>query len=179
MVREVCPLHSDEDFEGVFVSNDVGYRFECDRSGHGEPFAWFRAPEPTSMGLNGISEELDLGAKLPEALAQFRGRWVEYGVLERAFALAYPEDWSLLLKQYGHTSIKPRRYTVSAFLAGVLGRLSSAGVIAFMEGPATGRWSYNSRISWWSIDPDTDHEKRLSWADSGHSIDYVAGRGEE
>lgn len=103
------------------------------------------------------------------------GQWVEYGVLERAYALANPKDWAFLVGRYGHTAIAAKRYTVSAFLAATLGHLSRAGVVNFHSGPATGRWSYNGTISYWSLPPAPDWAKRLAWADSGHEVDYLPG----
>lgn len=63
----------------------------------------------------------------------------------------------------------------SAFLAKALGDLSRTGGVLFHEGPATGRWSYNPRISWWSLPPEPDWSQRISWADTGHGMGYVPG----
>lgn len=89
MTREACSFHSDEDPQGVFVSDEVGYSFTCEREGHPEPGprTWFRPPEPPpGLELGGLADELGLAVELPRALSEYRGKWVEYGVLEHAYA---------------------------------------------------------------------------------------------
>ena len=61
----------------------------------------------------------------------------------------------------------------------VLGVLSKHGTVLYHLGPATGRWKYNSMISWWAVPPEPDWESaRLSWSDSGHDMSYVPGETE-
>lgn len=182
MIRETCPFHADEDQVGVFVSDEVGHRFECDREGHPRPgaYAWLSPPAPPAgMELGGLAEELGLGVELPAVLAQFSGTWVEYGVVEHAYAVAHPEDWARLVDTYGHTAIKESQYTVSAFLGSTLGRLGRNGDIAYHDGPATGRWKYNSRISWWALHPEPNWQQRQSWEGSGEGMSYVPGQVEQ
>lgn len=69
-----------------------------------------------------------------------------------------------------------RRYTVSSYLARTLSDLSRIGTVLYHPGVATGRWSYNSGISGWSIPPAPDWSSRLAWADPQHSIAYVPGQ---
>jgi hypothetical protein len=180
-VIEVCPFHADEAIKGTFVSDEVGHRFECRRKGHptGGPYEWARPPAmPDDAGLSGLADELGLAIELPAALGQFPGQWVEYGLIERAYARAKPEDWAMLVQRYGHTAIAAKRYTVSAFLGGTLGRLHRGGYVAYHHGPATGRWSYNGETSWYALHPEPDWRERLSWADSGATVDYVPGQTE-
>jgi hypothetical protein len=54
---------------------------------------------------------------------------------------------------------------VSSYLAGTLGRLGRAGLVAYHDGRGTGRWSYNTDISWWSSLPAGAWEVRTSWED--------------
>jgi hypothetical protein len=186
MSRQVCPFHSDEDVAGVFVSDEVGERFVCDRAtGHpsgGPGFEWVQAPPPPpGLELGGLGAELGLHDELPAALAAYAGRWVEYGVLERAYARRQPSDFLRLVETYGHTAIAKKRYTSSAYLGGVLGRLGRDATIHFHDGEATGRWAYNPRISWWTITPGLEWgaETRLSNADDGNDITYVPGQVEQ
>lgn len=181
MVRESCPFHALDDVEGVFVSDEVGHSFTCDRADHptSGPYVWNRpVPPPPGVELTGVAAELGLDVELPSALARYAGKWVEYGVVEHAYAHARPDDWRLLVRKYGHTAIAASRYTVSAFLGGVLGRLSKTGDVAFKWGPATGRWAYNTNISWWSLPPAPkwEDDRRLSWIQSELTMDYVPGR---
>lgn len=184
MVREYCHFHTSEDVEGEHVGADVGYVFTCHRNDHPEPgpYTWHRPPPaPVVSEISGLAEELGLATELSAVLKQYGGTWVEYGVVEHAYATANPQDWQRLLNLYGHTAIKSTRYSASAFLASTLGHLSRMGDVCFHDGPATGRWAYNGRISWWSLPPapDWDDAPHLSWADSGLTVEYVPGRAED
>ncbi len=111
-------------------------------------------------------------------VGQLGHRWVEYGVVERAYALAHPREFAILVDRYGHTAVAPKRYTASAFLGRALGELSVKGDLAFRYGPATGRWDYNSRISWWCLPPEPEWSADGSWASveaTGVGMDYVPG----
>ena len=178
---QVCPFHGDEDVQGIPSGNgDDSLTFTCTRGkGHPQPgpHSWLYVPQPEGPpGLDGYAAELGLATELPAAIAEYRGRWIEYGVVERTYALRCPDDFAAAVTRYGHTAIAPKQYTASAFLAGVLGTLSRLGTVLYHLGPATGRWSYNDTISWWSVAPAPDWESsRLSWDESGYNISYVPG----
>lgn len=181
VTREVCPFHADDDVLGVPTGvSDGSVSFTCERRNHpsGGPHSWLRVPEPAGApGVDGLAHELGLAIVLPAVLKQYVGTWVEYGVVERAFALAYPREFAQVLERFGHRSIKPREYTSSAFIARTLGAIGRLGTIGFHLGPATGYWAYNQTISWWSVPPAPDwDEDRLSWQDSGFDLSYVAQR---
>lgn len=181
-MRLYCPFHADEDVAGVPVTDGTPeappgtYVFTCDRaSDHpsGTEHSWVHVPELKVPGVSGLAEELGLGVDLPRILADFRGRWVEYGVVEEAYAAAHPENFALLVQKYGHTTLEKTTYSASTFLARTLGNIGRGGAIAFWWGPATGRWAYNSNISWWALPPAPPKDSRLSWEDTGKSMDYV------
>lgn len=177
--RQVCPFHSDEDVIGTASGGDGSIIFRCDLTrGHPQPgpYSWVQAPEPPdSAGIGGLAETLRLDIELPKALAVHRGQWIEYGVLEATYAGANPADFAELVERYGHTAVTPTRYSASAYLAFTLGRLSRDGSVLFHVGPATGRWSYNSEIFWWSLPPAPSWTDRVSWAALEQSMDYVPG----
>jgi hypothetical protein len=179
--REVCPFHADDDVVGVPTGNEDGSLiFTCDRSrGHPEdaPHIWLRVPAPPDVpGVDGLAAELGLGMDLPAALKQFAGMWVEYGLIERAYALYRPTEFARIVNEFGHNAIEPKRYTTSAFVGRALGALGRQGTIGYRNGPATGRWSYNSSISWWAVHPLPDWDAaRISWQDAGHDMSYVPG----
>lgn len=181
-MREVCHFHADEDVAGVRINDSGEHSFTCPRTtGHpvAGTYSWLVAPEPADLpGLSGLAQDLGLHVELPAVINLYPGRWVEYGVVEAAYALANPKDFGLLVERYGHTAIRAKRYTVSAFIAATLGRLSRSGDVLFHAGPATGRWDYNSQISWWSLAPGPDWKQRTSWLDLGKSMDYVPGNTE-
>ena len=182
MSIQVCHFHADEGVHGTIVSADGMMTFTCPRSkGHPQPgpYTWLQAPTPPEVvGMGGLAAELGLAVELPAALAAFRGKWVEYGVLEHAYATANPEDFAFLVQRFGHTAIAAKRYTASAYLARILSDLSRTGSIQFHWGPSTGRWSYNSGTSWWAVPPEPDWTQRLSWAETHLPMDYVPGNQE-
>jgi hypothetical protein len=179
VVREVCPFHADEDVRGVPTDyGDGSVTFTCERRGHPDgPHTWLRVPAvDVGPGGSGLAAELGLATELPAAIKAFAGRWVEYGLVERAYAMRRPDDFARLVGRFGHTALKDKRNTASAFLAGYLASLAKRGDILYHDGPATGRWSYNSKISWWAVVPRPDwDEDRLSWAASAYVVDYVPG----
>ena len=124
--------------------------FTCTRS-RGHPHqghTWLHVPQPDGLaGLDGYAAELRLATELLVAIAEYQGKWIEYGV-ERAYALRCPDDFATVVSRYGHTAVKAKQYIASAFLAGVLGVLSKQGAVLYHLGPATGRWKYNGTISW-------------------------------
>ncbi len=180
VVREVCPFHADEDVRGVLTAyGDGSLAFTCKRRGHplDGPHSWMRVPAvEAGPGGSGLAAELGLATELPAAVKTFAGRWVEYGLVERAYAMRRPADFARLVDRFGHTALKDKRNTASAFLARYLGSLAARGDVLYHDGSATGRWSYNSRISWWAVAPRPDWEDdRLSWAAAGCAVDYVPG----
>ena len=178
MRRQVCAFHADEDVAGVRLNED-SYVFTCDRStGHPlpGPYSWMQAPEPPDLPeISGLARELHLDVELPTAIAKHADQWAEYGVVEIAYATARPADFATLVDRYGHTAIEATRYSASSFIASTLGRLSRTGKVLFRWGPATGRWSYNSQISWWALPPGPDWTHRTSWVDLGRGMGYVPG----
>jgi hypothetical protein len=97
--------------------------------------------------------------------------WVEWGIVEHRMSLAAPKLYGDLYEHYGHVTQHPRRYSVSSYLAGRLGFLASKGRAAFQYGEATGRWAYNHRVSYWSLNPATPKGQIYTWeqyaADNG------------
>lgn len=186
MPFQVCPQHVGEELTGLPVEDPPGsYEYTCTRSGHvvPGPITWLESPPPPGLpGLASIAQELSLQIELPAALQQFGGRWVEYGVLESAYAAACPNDFAQLVDRYGHRyrnahkGLEPSSYTVSMFVAGTLGHLAKQGYVAYHLGPATGYWAgHLETVSWWALPPGKDWspEHRLSCADAGTTMDYA------
>ena len=164
----VCHFHTDEWSPGKRLA-DGSYAHACERVG-GHPsesgWYWLQAPEPPQVpGLHGMAEELHLARELPAAIAALGNGWFEYGLVERSYATRRPDDFARMVTQWGHTSLAPTQYSVSSYLAGTLGRLSRMAAVAYHEGKGTGRWSYNSDISWWSSVPSGPWTERTAWVD--------------
>ena len=125
-------------------------------------------------GIDGYAAELGLATELPAAIAQYRGHWIEYGVAERAYALQCPDDFTAIVSRYGHTAIRPKQYTASAFLAAY-----SACQRAWIRAVPLGSRDRTLEIrhhqlvgsSAW---PDWE-SSRLSWSDIGQDMSYVPG----
>ena len=116
MDRQYCHFHTDDDIAGVRLNDEGEYVFTCDRT-QGHPtagtYSWLVAPEPPDLpGISGLAEELGLGQELPAAIATYPGHWLEYGVVEAAYADANPKDFALLVERYGHTAIKAKQYSL-------------------------------------------------------------------
>ena len=184
MVRECCPFHAADDEEGTWVSDEVGYTLVCTRAaGHpdGKSYEWQRAPEApgSAAGISDYAEELGLDVYLPEVVARYKGTWVEYGVIEHDYATGHPEDFAQLVEKYGHTAIVGKRYTTSAFLGGVLGRLAKAGDLAARWSAPTGRWTYNSAVGYYATHPEPERSSVTTWTGLGLTCTYVPGQTEE
>jgi hypothetical protein len=95
----------------------------------------------------GLVGELDLYAKLEEVVNGLPSM-AEHGVVEHLFAHAYPDDYVLLWRRFGHVATHgARKYTVTTYLGMLLGTLGRERAIARTSTPATGIWSYNTTIS--------------------------------
>ena len=168
MPGSMCHFHADEWSTGSHVGAGA-YAYVCERTdGHpGQvPWHWLEAPAPPDgAGLTGLAEELGLEQELPAAVHALGTGWFEYGLVERSYAERRPQDWARMVARWGHTAIEPKQYTASSYLAGTLGRLSRLGAVAYHPGTGTGRWSYNSDISWWSVVPPEPWEERTAWVD--------------
>ena len=90
---------------------------------------------PTTM-----ASDLGLARDLLEALGLFAGAWVEYGVLEQAYARSNPTAFALLVETYGHRLLSAPRYTASAYISRTLVQMGRAGMSSVAEDqpPASG-----------------------------------------
>jgi hypothetical protein len=108
---QVCPVHADESVPGRKLGDDGSVTYTCPRSqGHPQPgpFTCLYVPPPKGLpGWTSIAAELGLDVELPRVLAGFPGVWVEYGLVEYAYAQRNPKDFDALVDRYGHTAIRP------------------------------------------------------------------------
>jgi hypothetical protein len=166
--RQICPICQVD--ESIFTET-IGpslWRYTCTRScrQHAEPYSWLGstrdAPFDEELGYN-KAEELGLPNDLLTCL-QHGEPFVEYGVVEYRYAtVANPEVYKQLVEDYGHTALGPKKYTASAFIASTLGRMLREDLVAYKPGRATGFWSYNSDISFWSLQP-LSHSRPMTFA---------------
>ena len=165
-MRQFCPFHpSLEDLAGTRLS-DGSFSFECNEPGHPDtgPFRWLVVPPPKGLDeYSGLAEELEMPSKLLEAIQGLGHGWFEYGLVERAYGTANPEDFKHLVDRWSHTAIEPKQYTASSYVGAVLGRMARNGEIAYRSDRGTGRWSYNRDASFWALDASTPWEQRTTW----------------
>lgn len=163
VIRGMACIEGDDGRVELMDITDLGEAWVACEDGH----QWvLPAPLPVSedgVGRGGMLEELGVYQTLIDVLVP-GDPFVEYGVVEHRFATAAPRLYADLVQRYGHTALAPRRYTVSALLAGALAGLAADGSVTRTSGPATGRWSYNTQISYWALSPAEDRTP-LSWTD--------------
>lgn len=176
MDPQICPFHSDEFIRPSRLAEGQ-WLYVCPlTSNHPAPgeHRWLATDAPTRVAdITGLATEYGLSTALPAAIAKLPGRWVEYGLVERAYARAAKKEFAALVDKFGHREIAPSHYTVSVFLAHVLGRLAKNGDVLLRHGPATGSWSYLTTVSWWALPPAPDWSTRLSWEEAGVAVDYL------
>lgn len=179
---EPCPLHPDQVVHAMtVVSETMDYLYICRRlEGHGLPgtYSWSWLATAPATELPGLELDGALLTAVETASSEQGGGWVEYGLVERAYALAHPADWQALLDTYSHRRYLPdgasRRkqpYTASRRLGAALGAARRRQDVNFRQGPGTGFWAYNSTISYFaplSVDPSAG---TCTWSASGHDMD--------
>lgn len=161
----VCPLcgHQDHLDPALSLPDDT-WLFTCRGPHEPTPYDFLVAEDKKVVGYpEGFAAELGLYDVLPDLLVDDEP-FVEYGVVEYRYALAHPDGYRQVVDRYGHTRYGPKKYTASAFLAGTLGRMARAADVFYADGPATGYWKFNGRISHWANRPDADSATPLSWA---------------
>lgn len=110
-----------------------------------------------------LVQQLELYPKLLDAVSRF-DRWVEYGAVEYEFALAHPEIYRQLVDRMGHLALgTSTNWSVSAYLARMLGNLTRTGELVYRPTAGTGRWSYDTEISSWRLPSVPDEAPLLTW----------------
>ena len=181
--RQVCPFHSSESYAGTRADDEAGtIFFECPLTkGHPSdgPWRWGYVPEPPGLpGLGDVAQSFGLDLALPKIVASFSHRWVEYGVVEEAYARQHPADFAALVERYNHRAragAGQLSYSVSMFLASTLSRLTHYGSVALRFGSATSPWDHLATVSYWATPPESAWDEKLTAEDAGVSLDYVAG----
>ena len=184
---QVCPFHSDEIVRPVRTASETAeYTYRCGRKNHpvSGPFEWPFVPEPERT--SGDTLKLDLATSLPLAVAaateEAGEAWVEYGLVERAYALANPKEWTKVLSKFDHTeyhdpdklSRADLPYTASMYLARTLAALSGTGRLGHRSFPGTGRWAYNNPISFYGLPGADPFGPVATWDASGAKMaDYM------
>jgi len=115
----------------------------------------------STEGENGVTDEL-----LDPLLASVvpGEPFVEYGVVEHRFRLVNPDLFAAHIHDRGHSMLAPAQATASSVrFAATLGRLARNGELVSVYGPATGAWSYNTRVTYWAR-PPAPSAPHVSWS---------------
>lgn len=127
------------------------------------------------MEIFGITPE-ELRELLAEIVNEYKGRWVEFGVIERDFALKWPDGFRRLVAAKGHLSDPASTHPKSSseYLGKRLSEAARQGLIAHVRHEGTGQWK-RPDIGWysalpapeWSPDVNTYSyaDSRIKWAD--------------
>lgn len=163
--NQVCPLCGYDDYVIAMPVGQPGeWDFTCTgTTGHTAPYTWHVTAQHDFVGREGITAELGVYDDLLSCLHP-GDPWVEHGVVEHRYKQLRPDVYfGELIPTYGHVAQGPKRYTVSVFLARALSQLLHEGAVGWQYAAATGFWSYNTRISFWSLFPTSATENRLTW----------------
>jgi hypothetical protein len=157
-----------------FSADNVAYQrlpdkqvayFCAGRHPDGKPYSWVgsvTAAEDGWTAAEGVTDEL-----LEPMLSCISpgDDLLEYGIVEYRFRERFPELFRAHVAERGHVMLEPARTSASAVRFGMaLSRLARTGDLHYEYGPATGAWSYNSRISYWCRPPKRGR-RTVSWAD--------------
>lgn len=119
-----------------------------------------RAAQLNPLGY-GIAYELGLYDDLPEMLNP--GEWADTATLEYRYGSTHPDQYAEMLRRWGHVAQSPRRYSVTSFIGSTLGQLSRSTNVTYRDGPATGFFSYNSRMGFWTLEPVPTETITMTW----------------
>ena len=134
------------------------------------------AESNATESISGLAAELSLDTALPAAIAQYPGKWIEYGVVEAAYAQANPEEFAHLIQEHGHRAIAIEVHNFQV-----------PGQYPWHSRPQRRHrlphWTGNRalelprKVSWWSSDSTLEWtpENQVSVAGAGLDASYVPG----
>lgn len=167
MNRQVCPMCALDDYLVIFQSEEDPQTIELRCEGPDcARYTWTPTVQTRNVSIRtGIAESYGVFDDLLACIGP-EEPWLEYGIVEYRYARLRPALYlDEFIPRWGHTSIAPTQYTVSSFLGGALGALWRSGDIDNVYGPATGRWSYNTQISYVTRPRSPQTDVRVTWAD--------------
>jgi hypothetical protein len=137
----------------------------CVGTGHPEPRLIEPKREAAAAAISplsyGIAADYGLYDILPELLQV--GEWADTATVEFRYGSAHREQYGELLARWGHVAQGPRRYSVTSFIGSTLGQLSRSADVTYRDGPATGFFSYNSRMGFWTLEPVPAETTTMTW----------------
>jgi hypothetical protein len=163
--RQVCPLCAldDPDLVSFAVEGPELWRFTC--VNHRPAYSWVTSGDSAvdEIGGQGIAAELGVYDDLLSLFAT-PGPFQEWGIVEHRYAELRPTIYRDLVSRYSHTALGPTKYSTSAFLGQAAGTLARQEHLALRFVDATGYWSYNGRISAFTLSPAAPDAALVSWA---------------
>lgn len=162
--RRVCALCGHDDDVTIMPAPDGnGWQYTCPPGpSHTDARVWTVTEPAAFVGRDGVTAELGLYDDLPSLIAPGEP-WLEYGVVEYRYRRLHHDRYGEVIRRYGHRSVEPKPFTASALIAKALGQLAREGIFALRWGPATGYWSYNGTVSYWSVPPLPADDHTVTW----------------
>ncbi len=139
----------------------------CDILVHAEPVQTVMDDPTTpdsSIGAGGDSlvHDLELYRKLVEIVYSFDGP-VEHAVIEHELAERHPDDYEVLVRKQGHAMLDDSGYTMSTYLASLLGTLGREQSLGRVRTDATAPWDSGKATAW--SHPERRDGPVTTWAD--------------
>jgi hypothetical protein len=162
--RPICALCGYDDYVQSAHLGDGLWEHRCSGPQHVDARTWQETVGGSvdELALEGLAQEWGLYDDLPRCLVPGEPM-VEYGVVEHRYKELNPACYRALVARYSHTSLGPKNYTASSFIAGALGRLLKRGELEAIFATATGYWSYNGTISYWALPGSSPESTPLTW----------------
>lgn len=139
----------------------------CDILVHAEPVQTVMDDPTTpdsSIGAGGDSlvHDLELYRKLVDIVYSFDGP-VEHAVIEHELNERHPEVYAELVRRQGHAMLDESGYTMSTYLASLLGTLGRELSLVRAEAEATAPWDTGTATAW--AHPERGDGPVTTWAD--------------
>jgi hypothetical protein len=145
-------------------------RYVCQDCGHVEQKPAFTVTVADASGEDGIIADFGLYEDLLQCLAPAEP-WLEYGIIEYRYRLAFPGKFKELIRERGHRHFPVGNKTASKLIGQALGILAERGLLTkHIGGAGTGFWSYNDPSHWYALPPGPPLLKLVTWTD------FLAGK---
>jgi hypothetical protein len=136
-------------------------RYVCQECASVQPGAF--TVEADGSAEDGIIADLGLYEDLLQCIRP-REPWLEYGVIEYRYRLAFPHNFKELVRERGHRRFPVGNKTASKLIGQALGILADRDVLVkHVGGAGTGFWHYNDPSHWYARHPRPDLSNLITW----------------
>jgi hypothetical protein len=143
--------------------------YVCQQCGHVQQSGAFNIDSTGGSDADGIIGDLGLYEDLMQCVL-VGDPWVEYGIIEFRYRLAYPGKFRDLVRERGHRQFPVGNNTASKLIGQALGILAERGsLVKHVGGAGTGFWRHNDPSHWYARPPAPPISKLVTWTG------YLAG----